>query len=129
MDHKAVGTFNVKLAPLDSTEPKIGRMSIDKVFEGSLSATSKGEMLSLMTDVKGSAAYVAIERVTGTLSGRRGSFALQHNASMDRGKPMQTITVVPDSGTEELAGLSGSMTIRIEGGKHFYEFVYAVKGA
>ncbi len=129
MDHKAVGTFNVKLAPLDSTEPKIGRMSIDKVFEGSLSATSKGEMLSLMTDVKGSAAYVAIERVTGTLSGRRGSFALQHNASMDRGKPMQSVTVVPDSGTEELAGLSGSMTIRIEGGKHFYEFVYAVKGA
>jgi hypothetical protein len=128
MDHKAVGTFQVKLAPLETTEPKIGRMSIDKVFEGSLSATSKGEMLSLMTEVKGSAAYVAIERVTGTLSGRRGSFALQHNASMERGKPMQTVTVVPDSGTDELAGLTGAMTIRIEGGKHFYEFVYDVKG-
>ena len=129
MDLKAIGTFTVKLAPLETTEPKIGRMSIDKVFEGSLSATSKGEMLSLMTDVKGSAAYVAIERVTGTLSGRRGSFALQHNAWMDRGKPTQSVTVVPDSGTEELTGLTGAMTIRIEGGKHYYEFVYAVKGA
>src|SRR5271165_4091355 len=100
-------------------------MSIDKQFHGDLEGTSKGEMLGAMTEVKGSAGYVAIERVTGTLNGRSGTFVLQHSGTMTRGTQHMTITVVPDSGTGGLAGISGSMTIIIkEGGKHFYEFEY-----
>ena len=103
----------------------LGRTSIDKQLHGDLEATSKGEMLSAMTSVKGSAGYVALERVTGTLHGRKGSFVLQHSGTMARGSHSLTINVVPDSGTGDLAGLSGTMTIRIEaGGKHFYDFDY-----
>ena len=102
----------------------LGRMSIDKTFFGELDATSKGEMLSAMTAVKGSAGYVAIERVTGQLNGHSGSFVLQHSGTMNRGEPQLTVTVVPDSGTEQLTGLSGTMTIKIVDKKHFYEFEY-----
>jgi hypothetical protein len=102
-------------------------MSIDKQFHGALEATSKGEMLSIMTEVQGSAGYVAIERATGTLEGRSGSFALQHNATMARGVPQLNIIVIPDSGTGALTGLTGSMNIKIEAdGKHFYEFEYSL---
>jgi hypothetical protein len=123
----ARGTFDVKLAPQpleETAEGALGRMSLDKQFHGDLEASSKGQMLTAGTSVKDSAGYVAIERVTGTLHGRSGSFILQHSGTMTRGVPRLTITVVPDSGTGELAGLAGTMTIRIDAGKHFYEFEY-----
>lgn len=127
----ANGTFEVKLTPQDdkSADSAIGRMLIDKQFHGDLEATSKGQMLAAMSSVKDSAGYVAIERVSGTLSGRKGSFVLQHNGTMTRGEPQQSVTVVPDSGTEQLAGLTGKMTIRIADGKHYYEFEYALPKA
>ena len=133
MTTRATGTFEVKLAPLTTYEnvegSPLGRMSIDKVFQGDLAGTSKGEMLTGMSSVKGSAGYVAMERVNGTLNGRRGSFVLQHSATMTRGTPQLSISVVPDSGTEELVGLSGSMQIIIEGSKHSYVFEYSIAGA
>ena len=127
MNH-AAGTFDVKLAPQTTDAPALGRMSIDKQFHGDLEATTKGEMLSFMSDVKGSAGYVAMERVTGTLHGKTGSFVLQHTGTMTRGAPELSVTVVPDSGTGQLAGLSGKMTINIEGGKHSYKFDYELAG-
>jgi Protein of unknown function (DUF3224) len=126
--NEAAGTFEVKinpLAPYNATVgAKLARMSIDKQFRGDLEATSKGEMLSAGTDTKGSAGYVAIERVTGVLAGRRGAFVLQHNATMTRGEPYLNIVVVPDSGTEELLGLGGTMHIVVEKGEHSYVFQY-----
>ena len=104
----------------------LGRMSIDKQFHGDLEGTSKGQMLTGGTPIKNSAGYVAIERVTGTLKGRKGSFILQHTGTMNRGAPSLTITIVPDSGTEQLEGLRGTMTIKIEGGKHAYELNYTL---
>jgi hypothetical protein len=100
-------------------------MSIDKRFEGDLQGASRGTMLTAMTAVKGSAGYVAVERVTGPLAGRAGSFLLQHSGTMNRGTPGLSVTVVPDSGTGQLAGLSGSMTISRAGDGHTYEFEYA----
>lgn len=133
MNKHAAGPFDVKLNPEslaledDKDGAARGRMSIDKQYHGDLEAASKGEMLTAMTGTQGSAGYVAIEKVTGALDGRSGTFALQHNATMTRGEPYLNIIVVPDSGTGELAGLSGSMKIVIaEGGKHFYEFDYAL---
>lgn len=130
---RARGTFDVKLNPLtayaQAEDTSLGRMSIDKQFHGDLEATSKGEMLTAGTAVKGSAGYVAIERVTGTLNGRRGSFTLQHNATMARGEFQLNIIVVPDSGTGELVGLTGKMLIIIANGKHSYEFEYTLAGA
>ncbi len=126
---QATGHFDVKLSPQpvhDEAAGALGRMAIDKRFFGGLKATSRGEMLSAGTAVKGSAAYVAIERVTGLLSGRRGSFVLQHSGTMDRGKPQLRISVVPDSGTDELAGLSGTMTISITDGRHDYVFDHSL---
>ena len=130
---RASGMFDVKLTPQgadgEGVEGVPGRMLIDKQFHGDLEATSKGQMLAAMTEVKGSAGYVAIEKVTGKLNGRSGSFILQHSGIMTRGTPQLTVTVVPDSGTGELAGLSGKMEIKIEGGKHEYEFEYSIAGA
>lgn len=127
------GSFEVKLTPLDLNDPQaspsLGRRAIDKQFHGELEARSQGEMLSAGGTVQGSAGYVAIERVSGTLAGRSGSFVLQHSASMNRGVPQLSITVVPDSGTGELAGLSGSMGIRIENKQHHYEFDYSLPDA
>lgn len=104
----------------------LGRMSLDKTFHGDLEATGKGEMLTAMTATQGSAGYVAIERVTGTLKGRSGSFVLQHSGTMTRGTPQLIITVVPDSGTGQLAGLAGTMTIDIADGKHSYDLEYTL---
>ena len=128
MTTRATGLFDVKLAPLEtfSKDPTLGRMSIDKQFHGDLQATSKGEMLTAGTGVKGSAGYVAIERVSGRLNGRSGSFALQHSGTMNRGTPQLSVTVVPDSGTDELAGLTGKMMINIAEGKHSYDFEYSL---
>lgn len=122
----ATGRFEVKVMPqpVVDTDAGIGRMSIDKQFHGDLEAVSKGEMLSAQGTVKGSAGYVAIERVSGTLHGRKGSFILQHNATMTRGTPQLSILVLPDSGTDQLAGITGMMTIQIEQGQHSYEFDY-----
>ncbi|MEP7042091.1 MAG: DUF3224 domain-containing protein [Dokdonella sp.] len=136
MSQSAKGDFEVKLAPqalaLEDMDDgaKRGRMSIDKQFHGDLEATSKGEMLSAMTATQGSAGYVAIEKVSGTLQGRQGTFVLQHNATMTRGVPYLNIIVVPDSGTGELAGLGGTMKIIIGAdGKHSYEFDYLLAAA
>jgi len=126
---RATGTFDVKLSPQamdEKADAGVGRMSLDKQFHGDLEATSKGEMLSASTSVKGSAGYVAIERVSGTLHGRSGSFTLQHSGTMTRGAPQLTITVVPDSGSDQLKGLAGKMMITIADGKHSYEFEYTL---
>ena len=131
MPTRAVGPFEVKLSPQTPHHPDagLGRMSLDKEFHGDLEATSKGEMLVGSTETKGSAGYVAMERVTGTLHGRAGSFILQHSGTMNRGAPSLSVTVVPDSGTGELAGLSGRMAIVVVAGKHSYEFDYALAAA
>jgi hypothetical protein len=114
-------------APEDNVgEPNVGRMSLDKQFHGDLEGGSKGQMLAAGTDVKDSTGYVAMERVKGTLHGRKGTFALQHSGTMTRGTPELSITVVPDSGTGDLVGLAGKMTINIVDGKHFYEFEYTL---
>ncbi len=130
MPSHATGTFQVKLTPQgegDTAEGStLGRMTIAKQFHGDLDGTSKGEMLTAGTDVKNSAGYVAIERITGTLQGRTGTFVFQHSGTLTRGAPTQSITVVPDSGTGQLAGISGKMTITIADGKHSYDFEYTL---
>jgi len=128
MTMHAAGTFEVKLDR--QTDPQadaqLSRMMIDKQFHGDLEGTSHGQMLAAGTDVKGSAGYVAIEKVTGKLGGKSGNFILQHTATMTRGVPQLSITVVPDSGTGELVGLTGSMLITIADGKHSYAFDYSL---
>lgn len=127
--HQAKGPFEVKLAPFksDGIDASFGAMSIDKQFHGALEATSKGTMLAFQSEVKGSAGYVALEKVDGTLDGRKGTFVLQHSATMDRGAPALNVIVVPDSGTGELSGLAGKMNIEIAaGGKHSYVFDYTL---
>jgi hypothetical protein len=130
MTNRASGLFEVTLNPLatdDGAEgAALGRMSIDKQFHGDLEATSKGEMLTAVTQVKGSAGYVAIERVSGTLHGRSGTFVLQHTGTATRGAQQLSVTVVPDSGTGHLAGLAGKMAIHIADGKHSYDFEYTL---
>ena len=123
---RATGTFEVKLTPQDTADTSLGRLTIAKEFRGDIDGTSNGEMLSAMTSTKGSAGYVAIERVTGKLAGRNGTFVLQHSGTMTRGAPHLVISVVPDSGTGELAGIAGTMTIDIADGKHSYTFDYTL---
>lgn len=128
MATQASGTFEVKMTPRTSDAgAAVGRFSLDKQFHGDLEGTSKGEMLAVGTAVNGSAGYVAMEQMTGTLSGRNGAFALQHTGTMTRGAPELSVTVVPDSGTGELSGLSGKMMINIVDGKHLYEFDYEIE--
>lgn len=127
----ARGTFDVKVTQQpqdDSAGGPFGRLFLDKQFQGDLKAASKGQMLAAGTAIEGSAAYVAFELVTGTLNGKRGSFILQHKGTMRKGNYAMNVTVVPDSGTDELAGITGSMTIIIEGGKHSYVFEYTFEG-
>lgn len=129
----AKGEFTVAMKPLElegvDASAKLGRMSIDKRITGDLVATTQGQMLTSMTDTQGSAVYVAIERITGTLDGREGSFVLHHRGVMDRGQPNLSVAVVPDSGTGGLAGISGDFRIILEGGKHAYEFEYSLPEA
>ncbi len=124
----AKGEFDVQTIPQAQEDPavSIGRLLLDKKFHGDLEAASKGQMLAAGTSVPGSAGYVAMEMVSGTLEGRAGTFVLQHLGIMNRGAPQLAVTVVPDSGTGELVGLKGKMTIVIAGGKHFYEFDYTL---
>jgi hypothetical protein len=123
---KGKGSFEVTLTPLSNAEvsshPLLGRMLLVKKFAGDLVADARGQMLSAGTSTRGSACYVAIDHVTGTLAGRQGSFLLQHCGSMNRGEPSLAIHVVPDSGTEGLTGLTGKLAINIVDGKHFYDF-------
>jgi Protein of unknown function (DUF3224) len=130
----AKGTFEAKVEPVGEADKAEGstltRMSIDKKIHGDIEGTSKGTMLAAGTDVKGSAGYVALERVTGTLAGKTGSFVLQHNATMTRGTPMLNIIVVPDSGTGQLTGITGNFVVIIApDGKHSYTFDYTLPAA
>jgi len=129
---KARGGFDVEMRPDsedDSAEgTTLGCMVVDKQIYGDLEASSRGRMLTGMTDVEGSAGYVLIERVRGRLHGRTGTFLLQHWGILDHGAPRQMIEVVPDSGTGELAGLKGNLTVQIAEGKHSYEFDYTLVG-
>jgi hypothetical protein len=129
--HHATGAFDVKMTPEKPEEgpgvESLARFSLEKRYSGALDATARGQMLTASTKVEGSAVYVAVEQVEGTLDGRKGTFALNHTGTMTRGEPHLAITVVPDSGTGELAGLAGTLDIRIEkGGKHFYDFEYTL---
>jgi hypothetical protein len=130
LNHIAKGTFVVKVVPMvfegQPEASSLGRMSIDKQISGDLDATTMGQMLSAGTETKGSAGYVAIERVEGSLHGRQGSFTLQHSGTMNRGTPSLTVSVVPDSGTGELLGLVGDFIIIRADGAHSYEFNYAL---
>jgi hypothetical protein len=129
----AKGTFGVKMAPQPAQEgvgdASIGRMALDKQYSGDLQASGKGQMLAIRTGVEGSAGYVALERISGTLQGRHGEFVLQHNGTMTRGAPQLSVAVVPDSGTGELLGLVGTLTITQTDGKHFYAFEYTLPDA
>ena len=126
---RASGSFEVSMQPLANSEvsadPMLGRYLLNKKFTGDLEASARGHMLSAGTGIKGSAAYVAIDQVTGSLDGRKGSFVLQHSGSMKRGAPTLSVMVVPDSGTGELEGLTGTLSINIVEGKHFYDFLYS----
>ena len=126
--NQATGTFEVQLTPqssdAESESTPIGRMLIVKQYDGGLEAESKGQMLAYQSGVYGSAGYVAIERVNGTLDGRKGSFVLQHSGIMDQGDSQLTVIILPDSGTKELTGIQGSMTIKIEDGNHYYDLEY-----
>lgn len=127
---RATGSFEVNLQPLSNAEVSadatFGRVLLTKKFSGDLTAAARGQMLSAVTPVKGSAGYVAIDLVTGELDGRRGSFVLQHSGAMNRGVPSLSIMVVPDSGTDELAGLSGTLSVNVIDGRHFYDFIYSL---
>lgn len=133
MSQHATGAFDVKVTPQKpdtqiARAANIGRLTIDKRFHGDLEGVSKGEMLAIQTDMKGSAGYVAMERVTGKLKGHSGSFVLQHSATMTRGTPASSITVVPDSGTGELRGITGKMSITVAAdGAHSYTFDFRIE--
>ena len=129
MSKRASGTFEVKMTPMSPDEigdPGVRRMVLEKQFHGDLEGTSKGQMLAVSTDIEGSAGYVAIERVSGTLNSQNGTFVLQHFGTMNRGTFELNISVIPDSGTEQLTGLKGEMVIKITDGNHFYEFEYSL---
>lgn len=127
MDFKATGTFEVNIIPQTDREiPMLSRMTIDKIFKGDIVGVTQGQMLSAKTTDPKSAGYVAIERVEGVLQGKKGSFVLQHSGIMNTGVPSLTIVVVPGSGTNELTGLSGALSINNTDGKHFYEFNYSL---
>jgi hypothetical protein len=129
---RASGSFSVTVTPQAAEDgvgdPAIGRMALLKTFEGALAGVARGQMLAIRTDTPGSAGYVALDCFDGRLDGRAGGFSLQHSGTMDRGAPGLAIHVVPDSGTRELAGLRGTLGIRIEGGAHFYDFEYSLPG-
>jgi len=132
MTHHVNGRFEVKVTPQTLAEPAaatLGRLSIAKRYFGDLDAEAAGEMLTASGTVPGSAVYVAVEHVSGTLSGRRGTFALHHAGIMDRGAAQLTISVVPDSGTGELTGLTGTMSITIAEKQHFYDFEYRLEAS
>ena len=125
-EHVAKGNFDVQLTPTSAADAAVGAMSIAKTFHGDLDGTSSGQMLAVRTPVDGSAGYVAMERVTGTLAGHKGSFALQHSGTLDKGAASLSVSVVPDSGTDGLVGLKGTMDIIVSPGRHDYVFRYTL---
>jgi hypothetical protein len=126
----AKGTFEVTITPQPYQEgvgdASVGRMALVKVFTGEFNGTAIGQMLAYRSSVEGSAGYVAMDKVQGTLNGRKGSFVMQHNGTMNRGEPQLSIKIVADSGTDDLTGIAGEMLINIDQGKHFYEFSYTL---
>lgn len=130
MSTRVSGSFSITMTPLQepqrSGRSTLGRMGLDKVYSGELAAQGKGEMLSAVTDTKGAAGYVAIEAISGTLQGRKGSFVVQHTGTMADGQQSLSITIVPHSGTDELERISGKLAIRIENGQHFYDLDYTL---
>lgn len=126
MERRATGTFDVTLSPVSGSDGVIGAMTIAKTFHGDVKGTSTGQMLAIRTATPGSAGYVAMERVTATLGGRHGSFDLQHSGSMNRGAQSLSVTVIPDSGTDGLQGLAGTMDIIVADGRHDYVFRYTL---
>jgi hypothetical protein len=126
----AKGTFEVTITPQPHQEgvgdPGVARMALAKIFTGDMNGAGNGQMLAYRSSVTGSAGYVAMEKVQGMLNGRRGSFIMQHNGTMNRGEPQLSIKIVPDSGTDELSGVAGEMLLNIDQGKHFYEFRYTL---
>lgn len=122
----ASGEFEVQFSPQTEDEIDAGRTLINKTYRGGLEGSGQGQMLSKHTAIKGSAAYVAIEEFSGNLEGQKGAFTLQHTGTMNRDAPSLTVIVVPDSGTEELTGISGVMRIEVADGKHSYEFEYTI---
>lgn len=129
MQGEARGTFEVTLLPIGGNDGPIGVMSIDKIFHGDLQGSSVGQMLAFRTPVEGSAGYVAMERVTAVLAGREGAFTLQHNGLMTRGTPTLSVVVVPDSGSDGLQGLAGTLEISITQGRHDYRLLYSLPDA
>jgi hypothetical protein len=131
-EHKSMnevsGEFDVKITPVETGDDKMGMMTLDKQYHGDLDATGTGRMLTGMTAVKGSGAYVAIERVKGKLRGAEGTFLVYHTGVMAKGAQSLSIHVVPDSGTGGLAGIEGEMHIKIADGKHFYRLQYLIGG-
>jgi hypothetical protein len=125
---KASGSFAVTITPQPAEDgigdPGIGRMALYKRFEGALQGEARGQMLAMRTAVDGSAVYVALDRVEGELDGRRGGFSLHHRGVMERGSPSLEVSIVPDSGSGELQGISGTLAIRIEGKEHYYDLEY-----
>ncbi|MBN7838286.1 DUF3224 domain-containing protein [Stenotrophomonas pavanii] len=126
MQGEAHGTFEVDLRPVGGNDGPIAVMSIDKTFAGDLQGSSVGQMLAFRTPVQGSAGYVAMERVTATLAGRQGGFTLQHTGLMTRGTPELRVVVVPDSGSDGLLGLAGTLEITISEGRHAYRLLYSL---
>ena len=127
---RAKGSFEVSVQPLPNTDVSsdalLGRFLLVKKFNGDLEGLGRGQMLSAATATKGSAGYVAIDHFSGTLNGLQGSFVLQHSGSMNRNMSTLTILVVPDSGTDELLGITGTLSINIVDGRHFYDFLYSL---
>ena len=130
---QAAGAFDVTITPQPAEagvgDESIGRMALSKHFHGDLQASALGQMLATRTPTLGSAAYVALDRVTGVLHGRDGSFSLHHSGSMDRGVATLDIVIVPDSGTDALTGITGRLRIRVEEGRHLYELDYELPDA
>ncbi len=126
MSDQARGEFDVKVVPISGKEEALGRMSIDKTYHGDLDATGTGQMMASRDERTGAAVYVAIETVTGTLKGRKGSFMLAHRGMMSAAGHELNVVIVPASGTDGLTGISGDLEIVIEGGKHSYVLRYAL---
>ncbi|PHV16603.1 DUF3224 domain-containing protein [Janthinobacterium sp. BJB1] len=130
MHAHATGSFSITMtpsaAPQRAGRTTLGKVLLDKAYAGDLVATARGEMLSAVTDTKGAAGYVAMEAITGVLQGRQGSFVAQHAGTMADGKQQLTIVIVPHSGTGQLTGINGTLAIRIENGRHFYDIDYSL---
>ena len=122
----ATGEFEIQMSPQTEDEINVGRMLINKTYRGDLDGSGQGQMLSKRTATEGSAGYVAIEEFNGNIQGKKGSFTLQHTGIMNRGEPSLKVIIIPDSGTEELEGISGTMQINVAEGKHLYEFEYTI---